>query len=116
MGVSMRMHRLLPLALTILLLAAAPSAYAARGFQYGVTAGDVSAKSAVLWAKAKKSGRYTLEVARNRRVPKQDHPKGGPAGGPHHKTPPGRPGGPQGGQRHLFPLRGPGGERAGGGL
>jgi phosphodiesterase/alkaline phosphatase D-like protein len=63
----MRMNRLLPLVLTILLLAAAPSAYAARGFQYGVAAGDVSSSSAVLWAKAKKSGRYTLEVAQNKR-------------------------------------------------
>ena len=69
----MRMHRLTPLALTILLLAVAPSAYAARGFSYGVTAGDVSATGAVLWAKAKKSGRYTLEVARNKRFTKELH-------------------------------------------
>ena len=73
----MRMHRLTPLALTILLLAVAPSAYAARGFSYGVTAGDVSAKSAVLWAKAKKSGRYTLEVARNKRFTKEAPFEGG---------------------------------------
>ena len=71
----MRMHRLLPLALTILLLAAAPSAYAARGFQYGVTAGEVSSGSAVLWAKAKKSGRYTLDVARNKSFTKELHSK-----------------------------------------
>jgi alkaline phosphatase D len=63
----MRMNRLIPLALTILLLAAAPSAYAARGFSLGVTAGDVTSKSAVLWGKAKKSGRYTVQVARNKR-------------------------------------------------
>ena len=69
----MRMHRLTPLALTILLLAVAPSAYAARGFSYGVTAGDVNATGAVLWAKAKKSGRYTLEVARNKRFTKGLH-------------------------------------------
>jgi phosphodiesterase/alkaline phosphatase D-like protein len=71
----MRMNRLLPLALTILLLAVAPSAYAARGFSYGVTAGDVSSSSAVLWGKANKSGRYTLEVASNRRFTKGLHSK-----------------------------------------
>jgi alkaline phosphatase D len=71
----MRMHRLIPVALTILLLALAPSAYAARGFQYGVTAGDVNSKSAVLWGKAKKSGAYTLAVARNKRFTKELHTK-----------------------------------------
>ena len=71
----MRMHRLLPLALTILLLAVAPSAYAARGFQYGVAAGEVTSSSAVLWAKAKKSGRYTLDVAANKRFTKELHSK-----------------------------------------
>jgi phosphodiesterase/alkaline phosphatase D-like protein len=65
----MRMHRFLPLALLILLLAA-PSAHAARGFSLGVTSGDVTASSAVLWAKAKKSGQYTLQVARNKRFTK----------------------------------------------
>ena len=69
----MRMNRLIPLALTILLLAAAPSAYAARGFSLGVTAGDVSSSSAILWGKAKKSGRYTLDVARNKRFTKELH-------------------------------------------
>jgi alkaline phosphatase D len=72
----MRMHRLLPLALTILLLALAPSAYAARGFQYGVTAGEVSSSSAVLWAKAKKSGHYAVVVARNKRLTKDVHGNG----------------------------------------
>jgi phosphodiesterase/alkaline phosphatase D-like protein len=71
----MRMNRVLPLALIILLLAAAPSAFAARGFQYGVTAGEVSSSSAVLWAKAKKSGAYALVVARNKRFTKEVHVK-----------------------------------------
>jgi phosphodiesterase/alkaline phosphatase D-like protein len=62
----MRMNRLTPLALIILLLAVAPSAHAARGFQYGVAAGDVTSSSAILWAKAEKSGSYRLEVAPNR--------------------------------------------------
>jgi phosphodiesterase/alkaline phosphatase D-like protein len=65
----MRMARLIPLTLIILLLAA-PSAFAARGFTLGVTAGEVTASSAVLWAKAKKSGRYAVVVARNKRLTK----------------------------------------------
>jgi phosphodiesterase/alkaline phosphatase D-like protein len=44
----------------ILVLLAAPSAFAARGFSHGVAAGEMSASSAVLWAKAAKSGRYKL--------------------------------------------------------
>ena len=48
----------------ILLLA--PPAFAARGFSLGVTAGEVTAKSAILWGKANKSGSYTLEIARNK--------------------------------------------------
>ena len=63
----MRMHRLLPVALLTLLLVAAPSAYAARGFTSGVAAGEVTSKSAVMWGKAKKSGGYSLDVATNRR-------------------------------------------------
>jgi alkaline phosphatase D len=63
----MRMNRLLPLALVALLLAAAPAAHAARGFSLGVTAGEVTASTAVLWGKAAKSGTYALQVAANRR-------------------------------------------------
>ena len=62
----MRTNRLLPLALLILLLLVVPSAHAARGFSLGVTAGDVSSKGAVLWAKAKKPGKYAVTVARNK--------------------------------------------------
>jgi alkaline phosphatase D len=63
----MRMHRLLPLALLTLLLVAAPSAYAARGFSSGVAAGEVTSKSAVLWGKANKRGGYSLDIATNPR-------------------------------------------------
>ncbi|MGI8460656.1 MAG: alkaline phosphatase D family protein [Solirubrobacterales bacterium] len=42
---------------------ASPAAAAVGGFQYGVTAGEVTSSSAVLWAKTKKSGRVTAEVA-----------------------------------------------------
>jgi phosphodiesterase/alkaline phosphatase D-like protein len=50
------------------LLAAAPLAHGARGFSLGVQAGDVTARSAILWAKANKSGAYALRVATNRRL------------------------------------------------
>jgi phosphodiesterase/alkaline phosphatase D-like protein len=63
----MRMNRLLPLALLTLLLAIPPTANAARGFSFGVAAGEVTAKSAVLWGKANTSGGYSLDVATNRR-------------------------------------------------
>jgi phosphodiesterase/alkaline phosphatase D-like protein len=64
----MRVNRSIPIALTALvILALAPSAHAARGFSLGVQAGDVTARSAILWAKANKSGAYVLDVARNRR-------------------------------------------------
>jgi alkaline phosphatase D len=62
----MRMNRLLPLALLTLLLLA-PSAHAARGFSFGVAAGEVTSKSAVIWGKANTSGGYSLDVATNRR-------------------------------------------------
>jgi alkaline phosphatase D len=62
----MRMNRLFPVALLTLLLLA-PSAHAARGFSFGVAAGDVTTSSAVLWGKANKSGGYSLDVATNRR-------------------------------------------------
>ena len=58
--VPMRMNRLLPLTLITLLLVV-PSAHAARGFSLGVTAGEVTAKGAILWGKANKSGRYALD-------------------------------------------------------
>ena len=49
------------------MLVAAPSAFAAKGFSYGVAAGEISASSAVLWGKAARSGTYTLQVARDKR-------------------------------------------------
>ena len=60
----MNFARALLLALVAALLLA-PPALAAKGFQLGVTAGEVTSSSAVLWGKANKSGKYSLEVARN---------------------------------------------------
>jgi phosphodiesterase/alkaline phosphatase D-like protein len=57
-----------PRALLLALVAAlllAPPALAAKGFELGVTPGEVTSSSAVLWGKATKSGKYSLQVARN---------------------------------------------------
>jgi phosphodiesterase/alkaline phosphatase D-like protein len=57
----------LPLLLAVLsTLLLAPPALAAKRFSYGVTAGDATSTSAILWAKANRSGRYLLEVDRRR--------------------------------------------------
>ena len=98
----MRMNRLIPLVLAILLLAAAPSAYAARGFSLGVAAGDVSSSSAVLWGKANKSGKYTLEVARNKRFTKERHSKVARARKSHDNTVQARMGKLKAGKRYFF--------------
>ena len=58
--------RSLPLAIAAILLLAPPS-LAARGFKFGVAAGEVTSSSAQLWGKANKSGGYSLDIARNRR-------------------------------------------------
>jgi alkaline phosphatase D len=50
-------------ALTLVL---APTAFAAQGFSYGVAAGDITPRSAILWGKADKAGTYGLEVADKR--------------------------------------------------
>jgi alkaline phosphatase D len=49
------------------LLAVTPAANAARGFSLGVQAGEVTSTSALLWGKAKRSGGYSVDVARNAR-------------------------------------------------
>ena len=63
----MRASRLRPVLVLLLIafagLALAPSASAkAKGFKYGVAAGDVGTKSAILWAKANKSGKTALQI------------------------------------------------------
>jgi phosphodiesterase/alkaline phosphatase D-like protein len=50
------------------LLALAPAAGAApKGFKFGVSSGDVSANSAILWARANKAGTALLQVSPNGR-------------------------------------------------
>ena len=58
----MKYARTLLLAIVAALLLA-PPALAAKGFQLGVTAGEVTSSSAVLWGKATKSGGYSLDIA-----------------------------------------------------
>ena len=62
------MRKVLPVALVplALLLPAAPAP--AAPFSLGVSAGEVSARSAILWAHATRAGRVQLELARNRRL------------------------------------------------
>ena len=49
---------------TVVAVSLAPAANAEpKGFKYGVTAGDVSSSSAVLWAKAKKSGKVLAQIS-----------------------------------------------------
>jgi phosphodiesterase/alkaline phosphatase D-like protein len=43
-----------------------PTAFAAEGFSYGVAAGDITPRSAILWGKADEAGTYGLEVADKR--------------------------------------------------
>jgi alkaline phosphatase D len=54
-------------ALALLLLPAAP---AGAAFDLGVTAGEVTSKSAILWAHATKAGKLRLQVATNKRFNK----------------------------------------------
>jgi alkaline phosphatase D len=62
------MGRTVPIALAAagLLALAAPSAFAARGFHYGVTSAEITSQSAVVWARPDKAGRYTAQVATNK--------------------------------------------------
>jgi alkaline phosphatase D len=50
---------------TVAALLLASPAIAAKGFSHGVAAGEVTSKSAILWAHANRHGEYELEVARD---------------------------------------------------
>ena len=56
---------------------APPAGAAARGFELGVAAGDVTARSAILWAKAKRSGTAAIQVEAGRlgRCDLEDSPR-----------------------------------------
>lgn len=55
------------LAAVALLALPAGAGAAARGFHFGVAAGEVTSSSAVLWARADRPGSYILEVSTDRR-------------------------------------------------
>jgi phosphodiesterase/alkaline phosphatase D-like protein len=50
------------------ILALVPPAEAAQGFRYGVAAGDVSSSSAILWARANRSGPVLLQIDTRRHL------------------------------------------------
>jgi alkaline phosphatase D len=62
------MVRTVPLVLAVaaVLALTAPSALAAGGFHYGVTAAEITSKSALVWARPDKAGGYTAQVATDR--------------------------------------------------
>ena len=60
------MKRVFPL-LCLCLATGALMPAAASAFKYGVTAGEVTSSSAILWTRAARTGVVTLEVARNKR-------------------------------------------------
>jgi len=49
------------------LLALAPTVASARGFRYGVAAGETAPSSAILWTRADRAGAVVLEVSPKRR-------------------------------------------------
>jgi len=51
----------------IVLLALAPAAASAKGFKFGVTAGEITPTSAIMWTRADRAGRVVLEVSPKRR-------------------------------------------------
>jgi phosphodiesterase/alkaline phosphatase D-like protein len=55
------------LVLSVSLSLAIPTVAGAARFTYGVTAGEVRAKSAVIWAHATKAGKYSAEIATDKR-------------------------------------------------
>ena len=57
---------ILVLTAVVALLAVVAAPAGAAGFRYGVTAGEVTASSAVLWSRSDRAGRVTLEVSRSR--------------------------------------------------
>jgi alkaline phosphatase D len=61
--------RRIPLALLAALLATLPATASAeasaKGFQYGVAAGDVTSDSAILWAKAGRTGKAHVQVVKS---------------------------------------------------
>ena len=60
--------RLLLLAIVALGLALLPAAASARGFSKGVASAEIKSTSALVWTRADRPGRLTLQVSRDRRL------------------------------------------------
>jgi phosphodiesterase/alkaline phosphatase D-like protein len=60
-------RRALPITVVLLGLLVAAVPASAKGFKYGVNAGDVGTSSAIAWTRADKAGRVTLQVSRDKR-------------------------------------------------
>jgi alkaline phosphatase D len=60
------MH-LLRLGLIMGALAALPASASAKGFSSGVASAEITSRAAIVWTRADRAGRVTLEVSRNRR-------------------------------------------------
>jgi phosphodiesterase/alkaline phosphatase D-like protein len=100
---------LVALVATLLL---APPALAARGFKFGVTAGEITSSSAQLWGKANKSGPYGLFVATNRRFSGGVHARLVRARKGHDNTVQRRVTGLEPNERYWFRFIGTGGRRS----
>jgi len=99
------------LALAVVLVTA-PSAMAARGFSLGVAAGEVSATGAIVWGHADASGRYTLQVARDRRFRRVEDEFGVRAAAGKDNTVQRRVRGLGPGKRYFYRFTGSGGRRS----
>jgi len=106
---TLRRSLLAALAATLLLC---PPAFAGKGFSFGVTAGEVSSSSAILWAHAKKRGRFTLQVASDSRFRRIVASQRVRAIKGNDYTMQARVGRLEPGKRHYYRFRGSGGRRS----
>ena len=106
---TLRRSLLAALAATLVLC---PPAFAGKGFSFGVTAGEVSSSSAILWAHAKKRGRFTLQVASDSRFRRIVASQRVRAIKGNDYTMQARVGRLEPGKRHYYRFRGSGGRRS----
>jgi phosphodiesterase/alkaline phosphatase D-like protein len=68
----MRTNRGIAATLAVAGLAALPAGATAKGFSYGVTASEVTSSGALLWTRADKAGKLTMELSRDRKFGNRD--------------------------------------------
>jgi phosphodiesterase/alkaline phosphatase D-like protein len=66
------MNRRSAAALAVAGLAVLPAGAAAKGFSYGVTASEVSSSSALLWTRADKAGKLTVDLSADKKFGNKD--------------------------------------------